>query len=56
MYCDNEGLLYRIETHDDKQKPSPRQFLYSEIDVEMQIIDTIKTLMIQTIEFIHVKL
>ena len=55
MYCDNKGLFYCIETHKDKQKPSPRQFLYSGIDVEMQIIDTLKTLVIQTIEFIHVK-
>ena len=44
IYCNNKGLLLRIETHDDKQKPSPRQLLYSEIDVEMLIIDTSKTI------------
>ena len=54
IFCDNKGLLLRIETHDIKQKPSPRQFLYSEIDIEMQIIDTIKAIKMREIQFTHV--
>lgn len=45
----------QVETHNNKTKTSPRKFLYLEIDVEMQIIDTIKVIQISYIEFIHVK-
>ena len=42
--CDNQGLLTRIEKGVRRPYVTPRHFLISDIDVEMQILDTIKLL------------
>ena len=52
MICDNSCLLQRVSTI--PEKPSPRRCLYSEVDVELQILDTLQQLKLQP-SFIHVK-
>jgi hypothetical protein len=44
LYCDSESLLKRIEKSRTLRRMTPRRFLYSEVDVEMQILDAIDAL------------
>jgi hypothetical protein len=44
LYCDNQGLLDRLETSSNAKYIKPRRFLFSEADLEMQILDTLQTL------------
>lgn len=55
IYCDNLGLLKRIYNSQKKTNNSPRQFLFSKIDVEMQIIDTLTIMNTTACKFAHVK-
>ena len=52
MICDNSGLLQRVSTIEPE--PSTRRCLYSEADVELQILDTLKQLHADP-TYIHVK-
>ena len=52
--CDNQGLLTRIEKGLKRPYVTPRHFLISDIDVEMQILDTIRQLNRPT-SFEHIK-
>jgi hypothetical protein len=55
FYCDNKGLLTRLKhTAEDPLTPFPRHYLQSDIDVEMQILDTLRLLAL-TLTYIHVK-
>jgi hypothetical protein len=44
IYCDNQGLLDRINTSRHSKYLKPRRFLFSEADLEMQILDTLALL------------
>ena len=52
MICDNSGLLQRVSTIEPE--PSTRRCLYSEADVELQILDTLKQLHADP-TYMHVK-
>jgi hypothetical protein len=54
FFCDNKGLLTRLEHAAGPLHPFPRHFLRSDIDVEMQILDTIR-LLGKTLSYNHVK-
>jgi hypothetical protein len=41
LYCDSESLLKRIEALRSLQRSMPRRFLFSEDDVEMQILTAV---------------
>jgi hypothetical protein len=44
LYCDSKSLLKWIETSRSLRRVTPCQFLYSEVDVEMQILSAIRAL------------
>jgi hypothetical protein len=44
LLCDNAGLLQRVEKARSAKYIQPRRFLYSEADLEMQILDTLQLL------------
>jgi hypothetical protein len=44
IYCDNKGLLERLQSTRASTYTKPRRFLFSEADIEMQILDTLSTL------------
>ena len=54
LYCDNLGIIIQINKAKAKLNPSPRQYLIAEIDVEMQILDTLQIFNIEVCEIIHV--
>jgi hypothetical protein len=54
FYCDNKGRLTRLAKAASPLKPFPRHYLRSDIDVEMQIMDTLRLLAI-SLTYIHVK-
>jgi hypothetical protein len=53
IYCDNQGLLDRLETSRQSKYLKPRRFLFSEADLEMQILDTL-ALLATTVTLRHV--
>ena len=53
--CDNQGLLDRIQKHITKYNPSLCKFLFSETDIEMQIVDTLTQLDAHLYTLYHVK-
>ena len=55
LWSDNSGLLTRIENTQTKHNPSARKYLFSEIDIEMQITDTLSQLNATVCNFKHVK-
>jgi hypothetical protein len=54
FYCDNEGLITRLNCAAGPLAPFPRHYLRSDIDLEMQIMDTIRLLGID-VRYHHVK-
>lgn len=54
IYCDNKGLISRIKQARNNENRSPRRFLNAEIDIEMQIMDTMQQLQMTECEMIHV--
>ena len=54
LYCDNKGLIALILKARKNDNKSPRRFLTAEIDIEMQIIDTMQQLQMEICEIIHV--
>jgi hypothetical protein len=54
FYCDNKGLISRLAFAVGPLSPFPRHFLRSDMDLEMQILDTIRLLGI-TFTYTHVK-
>ena len=54
IVSDNEGLLQRISLALGAKYLKPRKFLSSEIDLEMQIVDTLNLLDTE-VSFSHVK-
>jgi hypothetical protein len=44
LYCDSKSLLKRIEASRQLQRLIPRRYLFSEVDVEMQILASIHAL------------
>jgi hypothetical protein len=54
FYCDNQGLVTRLQKAAGPLKRFPRHYLRSDIDVEMQIVDTLRLLAI-SLTYIHVK-
>jgi hypothetical protein len=44
IYCDNQGLLERLQSTRASTYTKPCRFLFSEADIEMQILDTLSTL------------
>jgi hypothetical protein len=54
FYCDNKGLIARLHFVAGPLSPFPRHFLRSDMDLEMQILDTIRLLGI-TFNYNHVK-
>jgi hypothetical protein len=54
FYCDNQGLITRMNHAAGPLQPFPRHFLRPDIDIELQILDTIRLLGI-TLSNHHVK-
>jgi hypothetical protein len=54
FHCDNKGLIPRLTFADGPLSPFLRHFLRSDIDLEMQMIDTIRLLGIK-VGYHHVK-
>jgi hypothetical protein len=54
FYCDNKGLISRLAYASGPLMPFPRHYLRSDMDLEMQILDTIRLLGI-TFTYTHVK-
>jgi hypothetical protein len=54
FYCDNKGLISRLAFAVGPMSPFPRHFLRSDMDLEMQILDTIRLLGI-SFTYTHVK-
>jgi hypothetical protein len=54
FYCDNQGLITRLNNAAGPLHPFPRHFLRSDIDLDMQIVDTIEMLDV-TLSYTHVK-
>jgi hypothetical protein len=54
LYCDSESLLKRIEASRSLRWVTPRRFLYSEVDVGMQILSAIRALGL-VVQFEHVE-
>jgi hypothetical protein len=54
FYCDNKGLISRLAFAAGPLSPFPRHFLRSDMDLEMQIVDTIRLLGI-AFTYTHVK-
>jgi hypothetical protein len=44
FFCDNEGLIKRLKFVHGPLTPFPRHYLRSDMDLEMQIVDTIRLL------------
>jgi hypothetical protein len=44
LLCDNAGLLQRVHTAHQAKYVKPRRYLYSEADLEMQIMDSLRLL------------
>jgi hypothetical protein len=44
LYCDSQSLLLRLEASRKLKRVIPRRFLFSEIDVEMQILEVLRAL------------
>jgi hypothetical protein len=44
LYCDSESLLKRIEASRRLSRTLPRRFLFSEVDVEMQILSALQAI------------
>jgi hypothetical protein len=44
LYCDSESLLNKIEASRKLKRTIPRRYLFSEVDVEMQILASIQSL------------
>lgn len=55
VYCDNQSLIKRITLWRQSYTFNARQFLYSEMDVQMQIMDTIELFNNDHVELSHVK-
>jgi hypothetical protein len=53
VVTDNEGLFHRIKSALSSKYIQPRRFLSSEIDLEMQIVDTLR-LLHADVSFSHV--
>jgi hypothetical protein len=54
FYCDNESLIKRLTKAAGPHAPFPRHFLRSDMDIEMQIQDTLSLLAI-SLTYKHVK-
>jgi hypothetical protein len=54
LYCDNESLLKRITASSSLKRSIPRRFLFSEADVEMQILASLQALL-ALVAFEHVE-
>jgi hypothetical protein len=54
FYCDNQGLITRLKHAAGPLQPFPRHFLWSDIDLKLQILDTVRLLTI-TMSYHHVK-
>jgi hypothetical protein len=54
LYCDIESLLERIAGSSSLKRSIPRWFLYSEADVEMQILASLQAL-VAPVAFEHVE-
>jgi hypothetical protein len=54
LYCDSKSLLKRIAASRSLKRTVPRRFLYSEADVEMQILASLQALM-APVAFEHVE-
>jgi hypothetical protein len=44
LYCDSQSLLLRLEASWTLKRVIPRHFLFSEIDVEMQILEVLRAI------------
>jgi hypothetical protein len=53
FYCDNEGLIKRLKFAHGPLAPFPWHYLRSDMDLELQILDTIRLLAI-TLAYTHV--
>jgi hypothetical protein len=53
FYCNNLGLIKRLDFAHGPLKPFPRHYLRSDMDLELQIIDTIRLLEI-SVKYQHV--
>jgi hypothetical protein len=51
FYCDNEGLIKRLKFAHGPLVPFPRHYLRSDMDLELQILDTIRLLDITLTSF-----
>jgi hypothetical protein len=54
FYCDNKGLISRLAYASGPMLPFPRHYLRSDMDLEIQILDTIRLLGI-TFTYTHIK-
>jgi hypothetical protein len=54
LYCDSESLLKRIAASRSLKRSIPRRFLFSEADVEMQILASLQAL-VAPVAFEHVE-
>jgi hypothetical protein len=54
LYCDSESLIKRIAASRKLQRLVPRRYLFSEVDVEMQILSSIQALA-SVVELEHVE-
>jgi hypothetical protein len=54
FHCDNQGLIQRLVFAHGPMTPFPWHYLRSDMDLKMQIVDTIRLLHI-TLEYTHVK-
>jgi hypothetical protein len=54
LYCDSESLLKRIAASSSLKRSIPRRFLFSEADVEMQILASLQVLVV-SVAFEHVE-
>jgi hypothetical protein len=54
FFCDNEGLIKQLKFAQGPLRPFPWHYLRSDMDLELQILDTIQLLAI-TLTYTHVK-
>jgi hypothetical protein len=54
LFCDSESLIKRITASRTLKQIIPRRFLFSKVDVEMQILVAVKGLN-SAVEFVHVE-
>jgi hypothetical protein len=52
LYCDSDSLIKRLQASLALRRPAPRRYLFSEADIEMEIIAAIHTL--GTVDLVHV--